>query len=140
MDTDVKNNGHSDQPIPEDIKAFLDFDNIRNTFTTQNVTSAIEKLVDPGKDTKDLIMRAHFWDFDYKTAWTCLLALAKHFDDKELEELLMNVAAGDAAVGGYRIELLVQSVIGRLDPQRKMGFGDKLRNWAGMGKDKDGNQ
>ena len=142
--TPIKNNGHTDQAIPgipmdqipDEVKAILGLDSFKGAFTNQNMSTALEKLVDPGEKTKDLIMRAHYWDFDYKTAWMCLLWLAKHFHDNELEELLMNTAAGDTSVGGYRIELMVQAVIGQRDQERKKSVGDRLRNWAGMGKNK----
>jgi hypothetical protein len=155
-DIDVKNNGHSEQAIPakagaqdvpdktaeipEDVKAFLGFDSYKNAFTTQNMSSAIEKLVERGDKIEDLIMRGQFWTSDHMNSWVKLLRKAIHFNDKELEQLLMNHLAGCTSIGGERIDILLRAVIGQYQAQKKTSTGAKIRNFLGMDKAADGSR
>ncbi len=128
-------NGHSNQPVPDDVKAFLDFDGIKNAFTTQNISSAIDKLVERGDKIEDLIMRGKFWNIDHMNSWVKLLRKASHFKDPELEQLLMNHLAGCTSINGERIDILLRAVIGRNETQIKQSFGSKMRNWVGLDKE-----
>ena len=141
VDIQNKGNGHSPgatipetkgvgippEQVPEKVKAFLGIDSLKGAFTQQQISTALEKLVEVGDKPQEFIMRGRFWDRDYKNAWCTLLADAAHFQDLELIELLMNTAAGDTAIMGDRILLMVDAVIGqnRYD-NRKQGFWSKL--------------
>ena len=131
-DLEFKNNGHSNEKPP-----VFDLGDFENNFISPNVTNAISKLVDPGDTPKDLSMRAHFWDFDYKTAWVKLYRKAVHFGDDELKELLLMGAAGDTSINGYRTELLVKSIIGSAyGPEKDNSNMGKLKKFLKIGDDK----
>ena len=120
--------------VPDAVKAFIDTDSFKGAFTTQQMGTAIEKIVERGDKIEDLIMRGQFWDVDHMNSWTRLLRKAVHFKDAELEQLLMNHLAGCTSVGGERIDILLRAVIGQYQAERKTSFGGKLRNFLGMDK------
>ncbi len=136
----IKNNGHTGEPIPNEVKAFMDFDSFKGAFTQQQMTSAIEKFVERGEKIEDLIMRGHFWSIDHMNSWVKLLRKSLHFDDKELEQMLMNHLAGCCSVNGSRIDILLRAVVGQYHADKyKNTVGGKIRNFLGMD-NKDGNK
>lgn len=132
VDVTSKNNGHSDQPIPEAVKAVLGTDVFKGAFSTQQMSSAIEKLVERGDKIEDLIMRGDFWSQDHMNSWVRLLRKALHFQDKELEQLLMNHLAGCTAISGKRIDILLRAVVGQYNAEKNTSTGSKLRRFLGM--------
>lgn len=133
---DANNNGHNQgaaPPVmPEEVRNFIGFDSVRGAFTTQSMSSAIEKIVERGDKIEDLIMRGKFWDFDHMNAWVRLLRKALHFGDKELETLLMNHLAGCTSVQGERIDILLRAVIGQYQTQKNTTVGGKIKNFLGL--------
>lgn len=123
---------------PEETKklqAVLDQDPFSTAFTSQSVPSAIEKFVNRGDNVEDLLLRAHFRDVNHKNACVRLLRKAKHFEDKELEEAILNSIAGDPSIGGMRIDILLQAVTGYMKQKMGHDFGKSFRNFMGMGDD-----
>jgi hypothetical protein len=118
------------------LQATLDNDIFDTAFTQQHIAGAIEKFVDRGEKVEDLLLRAHFRDVNHKNACIRLLRKAKHFKDTELEEAILNSIAGDPAIQGLRIDILLQAVTGYLHEKRKNDMGGRLRELFGI-KDKD---
>lgn len=120
------------------LKKFLNTGTFDNAFTTQQMSTAIDKLVEIGDEARGLFLRTVFIDFDHKAATIRLLRKAVHFKDKELEDMIMNDMAATPAIGGHRTEQLVDAVIGQhnLNNQQKKGFWAGLKDKLAMG---DGN-
>jgi len=117
----------SDITGTKDIGAWLDKGSFDGVFTSQQISSAIEKLVEPGEKVEQLLMRSEYRDVTHANAFDRLLRKAEHFQDKELESLLHNHAASNVAIGGKRIDILKQTIIGQMSHQQtgfKKGFKD----------------
>lgn len=132
QDTNIKGNGHSDQPISDKLQAWLDVGTFDNAFTSPHIASAIEKFVERGEKVEDLLLRGHFRDVDHMNAVIRLYRKAVHFKDKELQALLLNHAAGYPAIGGMRIDILLRAVIGQYNMEQKKGVGHSLRSALGL--------
>lgn len=104
-------------------------------FSGQKISSAIEKFVERGDEPEDLILRSDFPDYDIGTAWLRMRRKAQHFKDKELEDMLMNYTAMLPAIGGKRIGILKDAVIGTHSAYDQQNISNKFKRWLGMGQE-----
>lgn len=135
------NNGQSDQQVPDKLQGFLDLGSFDSAFTSPHIASAIEKFVERGEKVEDLLLRGHFRDANHMNSLVRLYRKAVHFHDAELQQLLLNHAAGYPAIGGLRIDILLKAVIGQYNIEKQKGFSHSLRSALGLnGKGKAGDQ
>ena len=130
MDTETETG--QDGNSTDKLQAFLDGGSFDGVFTTHQVASAIEKFVERGEKVEDLLLRGHFRDADHMNAVVRLYRKAQHFHDTELQALLLNHAAGYAAIGGQRIEILLKAVVGQLSEHKQRSGGGRLKNALGL--------
>ena len=100
------------------LKAILDADPMATAFTQQHISSAIEKFVDRGERVEDLLLRGHFRDVNHMNACIRLYRKARHFEDPELQEMILNHMAAYPAIGGIHIDILLQAVTGLLHEKK----------------------
>jgi F0F1-type ATP synthase alpha subunit len=131
-DTDVKSNGHSEQAINDKLQNFLDIGTFDGAFSTHQMASAIEKFVERGEEVEDLLLRGEFRDVNHMNATIILYSLAKDFNDKVLQEILLNHVAGCPAIEGKRIDILLRAVVGQYGQERKQTIGSKFRKALGL--------
>ncbi len=126
MDENERNNSNHTE-----LKEFANLGLFDGAFTSAGTPSAIREFVDRGEKMEDLLLRAYFRDANHMNAMIRLYRKAVHFNDKELQQLLLNHAAGYPAIQGQRIDILLRAVIGQyhLD-QKKQGFS--LRRAFGL--------
>lgn len=130
----ITGNGHDDKDTKK-LDAFIDSDSFGGIFTSHQLASAIDKFVERGETIEDLIIRGDFRNVTYKNSVMRLRRKAEHFHDKELSTLILNVIAGDVAIGGKRIDILKQAVIGQIEGERKRNIGNRVQGWLGGKKD-----
>lgn len=132
-------NGHKPELTPE-IKKFLNTGTFDGAFTTPQMSQAIDKFVERGDKTEDLILRSEFPDYDTMIAWNILFRKAKQYGDSGFEEFLMNYAASVPAIGGKRIAILLDAVIGQHQQEQKKSGSNWFKRVMGMGVDNSGNK
>jgi hypothetical protein len=126
----TRSNGDGDKDTKK-LDSFIDSDTFGGIFTSHQLASAIEKFVERGETVEDLIIRGDFRTVTYKNSAMRLRRKAKHFHDPELTDLILNAIAGDVAIGGKRIDILKQAVVGQLENERKRNMGNRIRGWLG---------
>ena len=136
MITDIEARNNTGSEIKPPIKVNVGPEGL---FTGQKMSSAIDKFVERGDEVEDLILRSDFTDVDQGVAWIRQLRKARHYKDKEYEDMLMNYISMLPAIHARRIKDLKDAVIGAHSVQEGKSFGSKLRQWAGMDKPGDMN-
>src|ERR1035437_2060656 len=124
--------------IKKKLKAILDSDPMSTAFSQQHITSANEKFVDRGEKTEDFLLRGFYRDVNHMNACIRLYRKAKHFEDLELQEMILNHMAAYPAIGGMRIEILLQAVTGFLRQKQGTDFGSKIKGALGINNDRPG--
>lgn len=129
-------NGDHEEPRAKQKPIILTRSQAENAFSTPHQTQAVDYLVLPGDEVHDLAMRSDFpqkySDGNVKVR-AAMRHLAKciHFHDEEGAMELLNVMAGDVAVGGKRIEMLVKAIIGDREFQAAShGYQKRLQDMA----------
>lgn len=128
--------GEMTVPVPgfdtKKLDAWLDTGVFDGAFSSPHMASALEKFVDRGEKVEDLLLRGHFRTANHMNAVVRLYRKAVHFQDTELQSLLLNHAAGYPAIGGLRIDILLKAVIGQYNQDRKRNLGQGLRDALGL--------
>lgn len=111
----------------------LDNDGMQARFTAQEVVSAIKMFVDPGKELKDIFMRADFADDEQALAIARHVAKCQDFHDKIGETEAHHAVAARVSIKGKRVDILLRGVTGgqQLSPKRQ-GMGDWLKKKANV--------
>ena len=124
--------------VKNKLKAILDSDPLATAFTQQHISSAIEKFVDRGERVEDLLLRGHYRDVNHMNACIRLYRKARHFEDLELQEMILNHMAAYPSIGGMRIDILLQAVTGMLHEKKKHDAFSGIKD--AMGIHSDGNR
>jgi hypothetical protein len=131
LDTKEVNNGW-DPEVKKKLQATLDNDIFSNAFSQQHIASAIEKFVDRGNSVEDLLLRSHFRDANHMNSCIRLYRKAKHFEDTELQDMILNHMAAYPSIGGMRIDILLQAVTGFIHEKKKDDNMSKFKNIIGI--------
>ena len=131
-----------DPELKKKLKSILEQDPMSTAFTQQHISSAIEKFVDRGERVEDLWLRSHFRDVNHMNACIRLYRKARHFEDLELQEMILNHMAAYPSIGGMRIDILLQAVTGMLHEKNGRGGGlfSDVKNAMGLGVNNNGNK
>jgi hypothetical protein len=133
----IGGNGEVEPETRKKLESWLNRGSFDGIFTTQQVASAIEKFVDPGEKIEELLLRGDFRAVTHLNSLLRLNRKAEHFNDKELETLLHNHMAGYPALGGQRIKVLLQAVVGQLKNDKERSLGNRVKGILGGNKDGD---
>jgi hypothetical protein len=123
-----QSNGNGHNP---NLDQFVNMGLFDGAFTSAGAPSAIREFVERGEKVEDLLLRGFFRDANHMNAVVRLYRKAVHFDDKELQQLLLNHAAGYPAIQGQRIDILLKAVVGQMHIEQK-SKGLSLRRAFGM--------
>ena len=133
MAEEIKQKPQFEPDVKKSLQAILEKDPFTTAFTQQHISSAIEKFVDRGETVEDLLLRSHFRSVNHMNACVRLYRKAKHFNDQELQDMLLNHMAAYPAIGGLRIDILLQAVAGYLHEKKNRDFGSQLKGALGLG-------
>lgn len=123
--------------MPKELNDWLGIGTFDNVFQSQQFATALEKFIERGDSVEDLLLRAHFRDVNHLNALIRLYRKAVHYEDDELQKTLLNHAAGYPAIGGLRIDILLQAVCGQTRQKKEQSFGGQLKSALGLGEKKD---
>ncbi len=101
-------------------------------FKAQEVASAIKAIIEAGK-ADEFHLRADFVDDEQAMAAARYEAMCSEFDDQVGKTELHHSEMSRAAIGGKRMDILRQAVIGSsATAPPKKGFGNWLKRKAGI--------
>jgi hypothetical protein len=122
--------------MPEKERAWHNEGTMGRAFAQQDTVSAIKTMVEPGETVEGLIMRGHYFDPSHVNAIVMVLDACKNFDDSELEQMVRNHIAGITEIGGYRMNQMVDAIIGRTKEESETTrLGSKLGKMFGLKKE-----
>lgn len=121
-------NGKKDLKLPPRVQVGPE-----GMFTSQKMSSAIDKFVERGDNPEDLTMRSDFPSYQHGVAWCYLLNLSKKRKSTTMEKMLTDYLAMLPAINAKRIKDLKDAVIGAHSQESKT-FGSKFMQMVGLNK------
>lgn len=116
--TDVIDQGNGNGHNPN-LNQFANTGIFDGAFTSTGASSAIREFVERGEKVEDLLLRGFFRDVNHTNAVVRLYRKAVHFNDKELQQMLLNHCAAYPAIQGQRIDILLKAVVGQMHIEQK---------------------